>query len=436
MKQSLLRTFCRYVSLNVLGMVSLSCYILADTFFIAQKLGVQGLAALNLSIPVYSMIHGMGLMIAIGGATRFSILHSQGSPKGANTVFSTALRAGLAISLLFVLLGLLGSGYLAELLGADESILPMTKTYLATILVFAPFFITYNVVLAFVRNDNSPNLAMIAMLVGSFSNILLDYVFMYPLDMGMFGAALATCLAPIISLSLLLPHFAKQKDKLGMFRDKLAWSLLPDICALGSSALIVELSSAVVMITFNLVIHALQGNTGVAAYGIVANLGLVGVAVFTGLAQGTQPLASRLYGVKSIQLTERVREYALRTAIVLAVIIYLGVLGYSERIVALFNSEGNYEIAHMAVEGLRIYFLGVFFLAINVVEGTYLSATEKPQDAFLISIGRGILIIVPLVLILSRIWNMTGVWLAFVLTESTVTSLTVAAKRRRAKMSA
>lgn len=432
---SLLRTFSKYVSLNVLGMISLSGYILADTFFIAKKLGAQGLAALNLSIPIYSVIHGIGLMIAIGGATRFSIRRSQGNKEGANAVFSTALRVGLLLSLLFVVAGIFASGSLAGLLGADETTLPMTKTYLSMIMIFAPFFITNNVVLAFVRNDDDPNLAMIAMLAGSFSNIILDYVFMFPLDMGMFGAVLATCLAPLISLGVLSSHFAKHKDKFVMFRNKPDWGLLPDICALGSSALIVELSSAVVLITFNLVILGLRGNTGVAAYGIVANLGLVGVAMFTGLSQGAQPLVSRLYGTKSLHLAKKVRGYALKTAFIMAIIMYLVVIGYADSIVSLFNSEGDADIGRMAVRGLRIYFIGFFFLGVNVVEATYLSATENPRDAFLISMARGIVIIIPLVLILSRLWDMIGVWLAFGLTELSVTVLTMALRRSNMKAS-
>ncbi len=429
MNTSLLRTFSRYATLNILGMISLSCYILADTFFIAQKLGATGLAALNLSIPVYSIIHGLGIMIAIGGATRFSILRSQQEEGRARAVFSTVFRGGLVIGLLFLLLGLVGSGFLASLLGADPSTLPLTKTYLTTILIFAPFFITNNVIIAFVRNDDDPRLAMMAMLVGSFSNIVLDYVFLFSFDMGMFGAALATCLAPIISLGTMAPHFMKKGTRLVMFHDKPVWGLLPDVFALGSSALIAELSSAVVLITFNLVILRLQGNAGVAAYGIVANLGLVAVSIFSGLAQGAQPLVSRLHGAKSATLPNKVRKYALITSAMIAALMYLVILVYSEDIVGLFNSEGDRQIARMAVSGLEIYFLGFFFLGINVVEATFLSAIEKTRGAFRISMARGVVVIIPLVLILSRIWDMTGVWLSFVLTELLVVLLTLGARR-------
>ena len=433
MKQSLFRTFSKYVSLNILGMISLSCYILADTFFVAQKLGATGLAALNLSIPVYSVIHGIGLMLGIGGATRFTILQSQDNDRKARNVFSTALRIGVAIGLIFVLIGLLGSSYVSELLGANAGTLPMTKTYLATILVFAPFFIMNNVVLAFVRNDDNPNLAMFAMVTGSFSNIILDYVFMFPLGMGMFGAALATGLAPIISLIVLVFHFVQKERKLVVRKGKLAWNLITDMFSLGLSALIIEVSSAAVLITFNLVILGLEGNLGVAAYGIVANLGLVGVAVFTGLAQGAQPLMSKSYGMKSPDLARKVRKYALTASAMIAAVVYFGVFAYAESIVAIFNREQHVEISRMAAEGLRIYFSGFFFLGINIVVATYLSATEKTRGAFFVTMARGIVVIIPLVLILSRVWGMRGVWLAFVIAESVVTAITVAVKRTRRK---
>ena len=426
---SLLRNFAKYASLNILGMVSVSCYILADTYFVAHNLGATGLAALNLSIPLYSVIHGIGLMIGIGGATRYSILQSQAEQKRANKVFATALQVGIVIGLLLALLGLLGSNRLAGWLGADTSTLAMTRTYLATILLFAPLFITNNIVQAFVRNDHNPRLAMLAMVAGSLSNILLDYVFMYIFDLGMFGAAFATSLAPLIGLCVLPFHFRSPHRKLAITWEKLKWKLIPDLFSLGTSALILELSSAAVLITFNLVILGLEGNFGVAAYGIVANLGLVAMAVFTGLAQGSQPLISRAHGIKSSRLTRKVRGYALKTALIMAVLIYLTVLFYSEQIVAAFNTEQHMEISRLAKQGLSLYFLGFLFLGINIVVTTYLSATEQVRDAFFIAMARGFVIIIPLVLVLSQVWGMAGVWLAFVFTECAVTVFTAGASR-------
>lgn len=425
MKNSIFRDFAKYVSLNILGMIGISCYILADTFFVAKALGATGIAALNLSISIYSIIHGIGLMVGIGGASRFSILKSQGQDQKAQSVFSTSVKLGLISGLFFVLIGIFGSEYLAFALGADMSTLPLTKTYLKTILIFAPFFILSNIMLAFVRNDNNPKLSMVAMLTGSFSNIILDYIFMFPLNLGMFGAAFATSLAPIISIFILLFHYIKEKRRFAVFKDKMVWSRVPNILGLGLSAFIIEVSSAVVLITFNLVILGLEGNLGVAAYGIVANLALIVIAIFNGLAQGSQPLASKYYGLKKYDIVAKVYRYAVLSATVMAISIYLGTALYSGNIIGIFNSENNIEIAHMADVGIKIYFIGFIFAGINIVMAMFLSATENAKSAFIISISRGMVIIVPLLLIMSRLWNMKGVWLSFVLTEFIVTIIAI-----------
>lgn len=290
MQKQISREFYKYISLNVLGMLGLSCYILADTFFISKRLGADGLTALNLAISVYSIINGLGLMLGIGGATRFAICRAQNETQKGNQVFTASAAAGITVGLVLLLVGAVGSDAVAKVLGAEGVIQEMTGSYLKTILGFAPFFIMNNILIAFVRNDGSPRLSMAAMLTGSFSNIVLDYVFLFPLNMGIFGAALATGFAPVISLVLLSLHFIRRKNQFTWsfgFNMRAFARQVSDICSLGISAFINELSSAVVLIVFNLLILRLAGNTGVAAYGIVANLALVAVSVFTGISQGS-----------------------------------------------------------------------------------------------------------------------------------------------------
>ncbi len=425
MEKNIFKNFARYVSLNILGMIGLSCYILADTFFVSKALGATGIAALNFSISIYSVIHGIGLMIGIGGAARYSILKSQNIDNQANEVYSTSIKIGIISGAILVIIGIFGSRTLALLLGADISTLPLTKTYLATILCFAPFFILNNLLIVFVRNDNNPNLSMIAMLTGSFSNIVLDYIFMFPLGMGMFGAAFATGLAPIISIGILSIHFIQGKNHFRFIKNKIKLSSVIDITSLGLSAFITEISSAVALITFNLIILRLAGNLGVASYGIVANIALVGISIFTGIAQGIQPLVSKGYGMNNYAVLKRVMRYALITSLGVALFIYLSVLSKADDIIGIFNSEHNFEIARIAKNGLIIYFIGFFFAGFNIIMTMYFSATENAKDAFIISMARGCIIIVPLVFLLSSILKMTGVWLAFVLTECVVTIITI-----------
>ena len=142
-----LHDFMKYASLSVMAMIAMSCYILADTFFVSQVLGTRGLAALNLAIPAYNFIHGTGLMLGMGGATRFSILKSQDADREANRMYTVTLYLSLIFSVLFVLTGLFLSGGLARLLGADPAVFDMTNTYLKVLLLFSPAFILNDVLL-------------------------------------------------------------------------------------------------------------------------------------------------------------------------------------------------------------------------------------------------------------------------------------------------
>lgn len=428
MQKAVIKDFSRYISLNILGMLGLSFYILADTYFISKALGAVGIASLNLSIPIYSFIHGVGLMVGMGAATRFSILksqHKKDSINKINIVFSNAMKIGLLMGILFLLIGLFGAKHLANVLGADSLTLAFTQTYLRIILSFSPFFIINNILLAYVRNDNHPKLAMRAMLIGSFSNIILDYIFIFPFNMGMLGAALATALAPIISVLVLLSHFIYRKNTFKYISSKLSINIVRDIFSLGLSSFIIEISSAVVLITLNIVILRIEGNIGLAAYGIVANLALVVIAIFTGLAQGTQPLISKYFGQGNRQMVRAVRKYALVTALFIAATIYFFTYVYSNTIIQIFNSENNLAVSAIASIGLKIYFLGFFFSGLNIVATMVLSATASIKHALFLSISRGFLIMIPTIFIFSYFWDMKGVWWAFVITELLTTLLAI-----------
>lgn len=265
-----MRHFAHYTILSVLGTLGVSCYILADTFFVSKGLGANGLTALNLAIPAYNFIHGTGLMLGMGGATRFSVCRSQGKLDEVNRIYTNTIYLAVVFSMIFALLGFVFSKRLAIFLGADTSVLEMTNTYLRWLLIFAPAFILNDVLLCFVRNDGNPQLSMEAMLIGSFSNIVLDYIFIFPMQMGIFGAIFATGLSPIISIIMMLPHWIKKKNTFHFVKTKIRKDIIKQDLSLGFPSLIAQLSSGITMITFNAIILNLTGNTGVAAYGVVA----------------------------------------------------------------------------------------------------------------------------------------------------------------------
>lgn len=419
--QNITKTFFKYVSANILGMIGLSCYILADTFFIARGVGANGLTALNLAIPIYSIMNGLGLMIGMGGATRYSISKGNADSTVQKQIFTQALCFTLFWSSIFLILGITAARPISILLGANAETLHLTTEYIRIILIFTPFFMCNNLLICFVRNDGSPQLSMMAMLTGSFSNIIMDYILVFPFDLGMKGAALATAASPVLSILVLSIHFIKKNNQFHLCRIRPSLKRILDICALGSSSLIVEVSSGIVMLIFNLLILNISGNIGVAAYGVIANIALVLTSMYTGISQGVQPVISQCFGRREHKQIRQVLRYAFTTSVVLAVLSYLVTFIWSQPIVAAFNKDSDPILNAIAENGMHIYFTAFLFVGINIITATFLSSTDHPKEAFILSIFRGFVLVIPMAFLLSFLFGINGIWLTLPITEFIVT---------------
>ena len=284
----------------------------------------------------------------------------------------------------------------------------MTHIYVKTILMFAPIFILNYVMQCFVRNDGNPKISMIAMVSGSLSNILLDYVFIFPLKMGIFGAAIATCFSPVISLCILSSHLLSRKSELRLCGIKINPAGIKSTLSLGFPSLVTELSSGVVIIVYNMIIMKISGNVGVAAYGVIANLSLVVVSIYSGIAQGSQPLLSAACGQGDFEGMKKFFKYAVVLMGTLSLLIYSAIFIFAEPVAAIFNSEKNIEL--QAIVGF------------NIIISVYFTSMEKGLPAQIISLTRGLVLIIPAAFLLSEMLGMIGVWLSFPITEGAVSA--------------
>ena len=302
----------------------------------------------------------------------------------------------------------------------------MTSIYLKVLLMFGPAFVLNNVMNAFVRNDGNPKLSMIAMLVGSFGNIILDYLLVIKFSMGMFGAVLATGFSPIMGLMVLSGHIVSENSNIKFKVAKIRASFIKSIIMLGIPSFVTEMSSGIVIFVFNIIILGLQGNVGVAAYGVIANLALVVISIYTGVAQGSQPLFSAAYGKNDKKMQKQLFKYAITAVTLISIVIYAVILLFANPITSIFNGEGNMKLQAMAVKGMYLYFTSILFIGMNIVMATYFAAREKVIPSYIISFGRGFVVIIPMAFIMSFIWKMTGVWLAMTVTEGIIAAVGVA----------
>ena len=420
----LTKQFVKYVSQNIFGLLGTSCYILADTYFIAQAAGTDGVTLLNLCLPIYNLIFAIGSMIGLGAATRYAILRAQGDEK-AQRYFSNAIFCACILAVPFVLAGIFCPDGLLRLMGGDAGIVALGENYARIFLLFTPFFMCNYVVASFVRNDGDPSLAMVATLSGSLFNVVFDYIFIFPMGLGLPGAALATAISPMLSIAICSTHFLKKSNTVAFVRKAPSLRLLAQSCQLGISGFVGELSSGVTTTVFNFLLLRLAGIVAVAAYGVVANFALVATAIFNGVAQGAQPLVSQCYGRNEMAGAKKLLLLGCGTALGLAAVLYGIVFGFTDSLVALFNSENSALMAEFAHSGMRIYFAGYFFAGCNIVAAGYLGAVDRPTEASITSLCRGMAAIVVCSLVLSALFGMAGVWAAFPASEAITFALTL-----------
>lgn len=402
----------RYLLPNILAMIGTSCYILADTFFISLSQGPNGITALNLALPLYGLIFALGSMIGIGSATRYALGKGSNAPDY-HLYFSNSIIWTLLVGAVFVALGVAVPDGVLRLMGADETILQVGHNYIRIVLCFAPLFMLNFTCTAFVRNDGAPRIAMAATLLSGLFNILFDYLLMFPLGLGMTGAALATGFSPVVSMSICLLHYLSPRNTIRLTPTLPSLRRLLSACQLGVVAFVGEMSSGVTTMVFNFILLHLAGNAAVAAYGIVANIALVGVALFNGISQGLQPLASACHGSGDIQGQSRIYRHSMFIGLCVSAVVVAVVVTFAGTLVAVFNSQHSAQLADYAIPGLRLYFLGFLFAGANIVKSGFYSATGRGRESSILALCRGVVAIVAFAFLLSHLLGITGVWLAF-----------------------
>ena len=240
---------------------------------------------------------------------------------------------------------------------------------------------------------------------------------MYPLHLGMGGAAMATAVSPIVALSILTLHRKKEDRLLTLQKPTIHFKIIKRVVQLGFPVFLTEMSTGVSIFAFNLVILSLAGNTAVAAYGIIANIILVALSLFNGVAQGIQPLLSREFGIQNWPEVKQILRFGLTVSFAIGTILYLALTFAKGPIIALFNNSNNQELIHYAEIGIPIYFLSLFGSSLNIIFSMFFSAIEEPKHALVLAVLRGYILLLSLLFIFAHFFALTGVWVALPVTE-------------------
>jgi len=353
------------------------------------------------------------MMLGVGGGAKYAEYTAKAEQGQANKYFTLAVKAGIVIAVPLILFGLFFTRQISGLLGGEGHLLDMVASYVRVVLLGSPIMLIYFTLTSFERNDGSPKIAMIAGVIASVMNIVFDYIFIIALDLGVGGVAGATMVAMTCSIAFLLIYRAWKKANYRLVKTGIALKRIIGMCAVGGPTLLNTLLYSFLMITFNLTLYRVAGNIGVAAFGIITTLAFMVQMFFSGVGQGMQPIASYFYGKGISGKLRSIANYAVVTNIILAFVVISLTYVFADGLVAVFNPEQNMELAELAGQGLRIYFTAFLFYGITIVTISFLSVTSSPTFGLVASFLQGGGIAIPLVLVLSRLFGVTGVWATY-----------------------
>ena len=423
------KVFFHYLVPAVCSTLVTSVYLLVDTLIIGQGVGALGISALNIFMPFFLLFNGIGLLFGIGSGILISSEDGIGNKKKANQYFATGFVSILSIA---IILGLIWNYYLQPLcviLGANSDTIDLVLEYGKCIMAFAPVFMMSNYFAPIVRNMKNPKLVMCAVLTGSVLNVILDYVFVFPMDMGMFGAAAATVIGSLTTLLVLSTHFIKKQNRVKINKETISLNLLAPIFKCGFSSLIMEVASGFVIFIFNIQILKYIGNNGIVVYGIISNCVLVGLALFNGVAQAAQPIIATNFGAGLNTRVKKVLKYALITTTIIGVSLFAVVFLFTGQIIKVFV-QANSEILSVGIPALRLYLSAFCIMNINILISSYFQSVGKEKVAIYISIIRGFLLNIVLAFVLPSVLPATVLWVVVPVSELiTLVCITVYAKR-------
>lgn len=425
------KALCRYIFPAVGGLFATYLYNVVDGIFVGQGVGTAALGAVNIGVPFITFVVAVAAMFPMGGATVVAIRMGRGDREGANQAFLTALGLTLAASLLLMAVGMVFSQQIVDLSGArqlSEGMRAMSRDYLFYYSAFSVPMLLSTCLSVFVRNDGSPALAFWGMCAGAAANIFLDWLFIFPLQMGVIGAAVASGLGQVLSVLVLLTHFFRGHGQLRLRLFRPGWALVKKICKRGVPEAMSQLTTPVTALCYNLVLSHMVGDLGISTFSVLSFLYSLANAILSGVAQGLQPLWGNSYGRQDTVGLRFCLRRGLAIDLVLAVWI-CGILCLFDRpIIQIFNQDP--DLVASASAALPLFSLSFVPMALNLIYTAFLFSTKRTAQADCIAMSRGVVVKALAIFALPVLLGSGAVWAAPLAAEVLTLVLAVGLERR------
>lgn len=412
----------KFLTASIGSALVMSIYSFVDTIAVGQSEGELGTAAMAVISPLYSFFVFFGILCGIGGSVLFSAARGEGKEEKANAYYTASLLTiSVATVLLWVVFFLFHDAIFA-FFGADERILPKVMEYAKWLILFLPLFIIPTFLGAFLRNDGAPTLAMAAVILGGCANILGDWLLVFPLGMGMEGAAIATVIGSGIQTAIMCGHLFRKKCGLKLVRPYAFGRAVRKLFAIGIGAGILDLGAVFIALLMNNQIMRYGGPAALAVYGVVATVSSLFQAVFGGVGQAIQPLVSANCGAGKLERVRAFWRMGLASSFILGIVFTCLGEFFPVPIARLFM-DAVPETLSIVPGVFRPYFLLFPFLGVTVLATYYLQSILHGKISMLVALLRSFLVSGPFILIMPLLLDIRGVWLALPVSECVVAAV-------------
>ena len=406
-----------------IGILFMSVNILIDTIFVGQWIGSLAIAAVTIVLPITFLISSLGMAIGVGGGSVLSRALGANDREKALLTFGNQIKMTFLLASIFVLFGLIFSDEMLMLFGAKGAIIKPAKEFFTPIIISVPFLALSMMGNNVIRAEGKAKFAMVAMIIPAFVNIGLDILFIKFMNLGMFGAALATAISYTTCFLFVLWFFMfKSEMRLKMRHFKFKTQIIKEITELSFVTFSRQGVVSILAIILNHTLYSYGGEHSVAIYGIISRMLMFALFPILGITQGFLPIAGFNYGAQNHDRVKDSVLLSIKYSAVLATIIFVVILIFAQPIVTIFTSDAT--VINQTPNALRWVFAASPIIAIQLIGAAYFQAAGKAKKALLLTLSKQGFFLIPLVLILPNFFGIFGVWIAFPIADILSTIIT------------
>ncbi|WP_302653099.1 MATE family efflux transporter [uncultured Clostridium sp.] len=398
----------------IIGMVVNALYNIVDRMFIGNipDIGSLAITGVGITMPIMTIVLAFGMLIGIGTTANISLNLGKGNRTTAEKLLGNAFTLSIIVGLAIAITGTIFANPILNLFGASENTLFYAKEYIGIILLGCTFNILSFALNSTVRADGNPKMSSITMVIGCGANIILDYLFIFVLNLGVKGAALATIISQAITFFIILYYYTAGNSnlKLKIENFKLKKHLVTMTFAIGIAPFATQIATSLVQVIANNALKTYGSDLAIGAMTVISSLNIIFMMPIFGINQGCQPIIGFNYGAKKYERAKEAFKYATIAACVICIIGFVSIQCFPTQIISLFNNDP--ELTTLAIKGIRIYLLMMPVVGINIVATSYYQSIGKAKISMFVSLLRQVILLIPFTIILPKFIGLDGVWAA------------------------